>query len=55
MNIPYKTAKILTVPTDDTFTINLDTSALDTFSAPSAPYTEAHVVPIAGQSTDNIA
>lgn len=55
MNIDYKNVTILSVPTSATFTADLDTSALFAFTVPSAPYTEAHVVPIAGQATDNIA
>jgi len=55
MHIAYEVAEILSVPTSSTFTANLDTSANNTFAVPSSPYTEAHVVPMAGQSTDNIA
>lgn len=42
--------KILTIPASDSFTVNLDTTALDSFVTPSTPpaYTEAHVVPITG-------
>lgn len=47
---------ILTVPTTTTFTVDVDTSSLFAFVAPTAPpaFTEAHVVPITG-TADNVA
>jgi hypothetical protein len=55
MDIDHKVAKVLTVPASTTFTMDLDTTSQNAFTAPAAPYTPAQVVPIAGQSTDNIA
>lgn len=54
MTIDYVEATIVALPADDQFTTDLDTSALATFVAPSAPpaFTSAQVVPISG-TTDN--
>ena len=56
MRIEGKKAKILSVPTDTTFTVDFDTSSLFSFSAPSAPpaFTPAQCVPITG-TKENIA
>lgn len=55
MYMNYVACEVLNVPSNNTFTVNFDTSCLNTFSVPAAPYTQAQVIPIAGQSTDNIA
>jgi len=54
MRLDYVIGKILTVPNDDEFTVNVDTSSLLDYVTPTAPpsYTEAHVTPISG-TTDN--
>lgn len=46
----YKVGKVKTVPSDTTFTTDIDTSALADFVAPTAPpsFTQAHVTPITG-------
>ena len=54
MELDYVIGKVLTVPSTTTFTVDVDTSDLLSYSAPSAPpsFTQSHVVPITG-ITDN--
>lgn len=50
MTVEYVIVTVVTVPADDQFTVDLDTSALATYATPSVPpsFTQAHVVPITG-------
>lgn len=43
-------AKVLTIPTDTTFTVDVDTRGLSAYVTPTAPpaFTQSHVVPITG-------
>ncbi len=54
MGLPYVKTQILTVPTDNTFTCDVDTSQLNSFLVPTYPpgFTTAHVVPITGQEVN---
>ena len=58
MDINGKRGKILTVPTDTTFTVDYDTSQQAAYVTPTYSngngYTQSHVVPITGEY-DNIA
>ena len=49
-------AKILTIPTTTTFTVDVDTTNLSSYSTPAYPpgFTQSHVVPITGVE-ENIA
>ena len=55
MKIDYKIGTVLTVPTDDTFTVNIDTSILNEYVTPTEPpaFTAAQVVPISGIELNN--
>jgi len=55
IQIQYEVATILSIPSSTTMVVDFDTSRLNAFVVPAAPYTPAQVVPISGQSTDNIA
>lgn len=55
MYINFLKTMIISVPTSNTFTMDLDTSLLGSFVVPAIPYTPAQVIPMAGQATDNIA
>lgn len=50
MTLDFVIGKVLTVPTTTTFTVDVDTSALVTYLAPTAPpsFTQSQVVPISG-------
>lgn len=50
MTIEYVRATVITVPATDTFTVDLDTSALSTYVIPVEPpaFTTSHVWPITG-------
>jgi hypothetical protein len=54
MSVEYARATVLAVPADDQITVDLDTSLLAAFSAPSEPpaFTAAQVWPVTG-TTDN--
>lgn len=56
MTLEWVQARILSVPTDDTFVCDVDTSDMDAFVAPSYPpgYTNAQVVPMSGVELNNI-
>ncbi len=53
-SVEYLQATIVAIPADDKITVDLDTSALESYVTPSTPpsFTEAHCVPITG-TTDN--
>lgn len=50
MTLNYVIATVVAVPTDITFKVDVDTTALATYAAPSFPpgFTQSHVVPISG-------
>ena len=54
MTVEYEIATVLTVPSTDTFTVDLDTSLLEVYVTPTEPpsFTQAQVTPITG-TTDN--
>ena len=55
MEISYVLAKVLTVPTTTTFTVDLDTSAHNVYATPTTPpsFTDAQVVPVTGLTDNN--
>ena len=55
MEVEYKIATVLTVPSTTTFTTDLDTSALNAYVTPTTPpsFTDAQVVPITGLTDNN--
>lgn len=55
MNLDFVQAKILSVDSDTTFTVNTDTSTLLPYATPSTPpgFTQSHVVPMSGPYDNN--
>jgi hypothetical protein len=53
MDIYYKQVKILDVPSDSTFTTDLNTTEQAAFVAPADPFQEAQVVPMSGVEFNN--
>jgi len=50
MTLAFVRGKILTIPADDQFTVDVDTTDLAIYVTPTEPpsFTQAHVVPITG-------
>ena len=55
MSVPYILAKVLTVPTTTTFTVDLDTSYFNAYVTPTIPpsFTDAQATPVTGLTNNN--